>query len=350
MEPDELRQQIEEIKKSLQSLSGTQLRDIIIQIETGKIIESFNKRVTPSKKETRDEIELKIYKNKIKQPKELDPERRKIDIMQRIHEKYIGEIPRQVFYVILYYLYYDECQKENIPLINRLLLEGLPGTGKTYLFQVIAEELELPSMTFSASDFKDKYLGESSRKIRLAFKAAKSHDKPVLIFIDEIDALATQRKDNTHDENRATLITLLTELQNIHDVKNIFVFAATNDLKALDPAIKDRFSGCICSVNKLTKQDRAHLVQKVSEDGGMPFETKFANRLAEVTNTTGDHAFSNRDIQSIVLRAIMMQKLQCKHEENCDKRLCAYVRKAIDDTGKTGKFASWTSPDFCEGI
>ncbi len=142
-------------------------------------------------------------------------EEKAIDIYERISKKYIGTVPSQVRDVIFYFGNQEECIQKNITLCNRALLHGKPGTGKTHLVSVAAEELEIPLLLFSASFFADKYIGESSRRIRKAFTVAKEYNKPIFVFIDEIDALASKRQDNMHNEHRATLITLLTELQEL---------------------------------------------------------------------------------------------------------------------------------------
>lgn len=287
-----------------------------------------------------------------KEPFALSQEEKKIDVQERISKKYIGEIPNLVKDVIFYFSHHEECVKNNISIHNRILLHGKPGTGKSYLVKVLAEQLELPILSFTASFFEDKYFGESSRRIRRAFEAAKKYNKPILIFIDELDALATKRKGKTQSEHRATLLTLLTELQELHGDKNIFVFAATNDLKALDAAAKDRFAGCICEIKDLTVQEKAKLFTKQFTDKGVTIDPKLALRLAEVIKPTlfttkKNKRFSNRDIEYIVTGSLL--KRFAGEIKGLQKHLCAYVRAAMDATNKKGCFA-WFFSTYCNGI
>jgi ATP-dependent 26S proteasome regulatory subunit len=202
-------------------------------------------------------------------------------------------------------------------------------------------------MYFSASFFADKYIGETSRRVRKAFDGARAHNKPVFVFIDELDALATKRKDSTHEEHRATLITLLTELQELQDNKNIFVFAATNDLEALDPAIKDRFAGSVCEIKQLTTEQKALLYKKMFADKNMKIDDiELVNRLAAVTNDT----FSNRDIDYIVTTALLKKFADCQQNKRCDEHITKYVRLAMDSTGKTGSFYSRLNTKYGNGF
>jgi SpoVK/Ycf46/Vps4 family AAA+-type ATPase len=290
------------------------------------------------------------------------------NIYKRIEKKYIGEIPSQVKDIIYYFSHFDECQKNNIIIYNRLLLNGVPGTGKSHLFKVLAQELQVPYLSFSASFFADKYIGESSRRIRRAFQVAKELNSPMLIFIDEIDALATKRNGNTHEEQRATLITLLTELQDLQGNKNIFIIAATNDLKSLDPAIKDRFAGAICEIKELEAEHRANLFKKVFADRGVIIDDAFAQRLAKVTSakTTGEedetiqgdqnekkqkkYVFSNRDIEYIVTTALLKQFADCTKKCSDPKVLSKYIREAIDATKKRALFSLELFQAYANGI
>jgi SpoVK/Ycf46/Vps4 family AAA+-type ATPase len=286
------------------------------------------------------------------EPIPLTGEEKKLTVQERISKKYIGDLPKQINSLIFYFSNHQKCLDNQLTIYNRLLLHGKPGTGKSHLFKVLAQELQVRSLSFSASFFSDKYIGETSRRVRKAFEAAKNVQGPVLVFIDEIDALATKRKENTHDEHRATLITLLTELQNLQDNKNVFVIAATNDINALDPAIKDRFAGSVCEIKDLSVEQRAQLFKKVFIDKNFPIEDTLALRLAQVIDTNSsiddDKRFSNRDIEYIVTAALLDRFEDQEKNKDC-KQLCAYLKQAIDSTGKEARYSYWRQK-FCDGI
>lgn len=291
-------------------------------------------------------------------------------VFDRIGDKFIGTIPEQIKDMVIYFSNYNYHVKNKTSIYNRVLLYGKPGTGKSFLAKIVAQELQLPIISVSASVFADKYIGESSRKIRSLFEMAKKIDGPVIIFIDEIDAIATKRTGTMHEEHRGTLITLLTELQEIQTCNNIYVIAATNvdpfekedrekpHKTFLDPAVKDRFSGSVCEIKPLDKNDRVKLLLKLFKDYNVnvhhdmisneisdDMNKGVATRLAEVFTSE----FSNRDIECIVISAQLKRRNAYLTDSKNIKHFCYYVKQAIDSSGKRGSYA-WISSTYCDGI
>lgn len=340
---------IEEIKYIFNSIDTDSIVEKLIVDEKIRLIEALLGKDEGSSTENDKEAHFFIPKK----PEPLTEEEKNLSVQERVAKKYIGDLPTQVNDLIFYFSNHEECLEKKKAIYNRLLLHGNPGTGKTHLFKVLAQELQVQSLSFSASFFADKYIGETSRRVRKAFDAAKNVNEPILVFIDEIDALATKRQANTHDEHRSTLITLLTELQNLQENKNIFVIAATNDMKALDPAIKDRFAGSICEIKNLTSKQRAELFKKVFLDKNFPIDDNLAQRLAAVTYSSSiseqEGKFSNRDVEYIVTTALLKQFADSKNNKGSEKHICAYIREAIDATGKNANYAKIYS-SYCNGI
>ncbi|PQM42903.1 putative inactive ATP-dependent zinc metalloprotease FTSHI 1 chloroplastic [Prunus yedoensis var. nudiflora] len=134
-----------------------------------------------------------------------------------------------------------------------VLLEGPPGCGKfTCLFpdlvaKAIAGEAGVPFYQMAGSEFVEVLVGVGSARIRDLFKRAKVN-KPSVIFIDEIDALATRRQgifkessDHLYNaatqERETTLNQLLIELDGFDTGKGVIFLAATNRRDLLDPAL-----------------------------------------------------------------------------------------------------------------
>lgn len=89
---------------------------------------------------------------------------------------------------------------------------GPPGTGKTMMAKAVAAETEATFIRVVGSEFVQKYLGEGPRMVRDVFKMAKENE-PSIIFIDEIDSIATKRFDaqtGADREVQRVLIELLT--------------------------------------------------------------------------------------------------------------------------------------------
>ena len=120
-----------------------------------------------------------------------------------------------------------------------VLLEGPPGTGKTLLAKAIAGEAGVPFFSISGSDFVEMFVGVGASRVRDLFAEAKEN-KPCIIFIDEIDAVARRRGTGMgggHDEREQTLNQMLVEMDGFGENSGIIVLAATNRVDILDPAI-----------------------------------------------------------------------------------------------------------------
>lgn len=121
-----------------------------------------------------------------------------------------------------------------------VLLQGLPGTGKTLLAKAIAGEANVPFYSISGSDFVEMYVGVGASRVREIFRNAKKN-APCIIFIDEIDAVGRSRTaaENVggQDEREQTLNALLVEMDGFGSNETIIVVAATNRPDILDPAL-----------------------------------------------------------------------------------------------------------------
>lgn len=132
----------------------------------------------------------------------------------------------------------DELNQKGVTVPNGYLLSGAPGTGKTMLARAVANESDLAFFAVSAADLTSTLRGGATEKIKKLFATAYKY-APAIVFIDEIDAIASDRSSAgmTAEEN-LVVNTLLTELDGFaahHEP--IFVMAATNHVDSLDKAI-----------------------------------------------------------------------------------------------------------------
>lgn len=152
--------------------------------------------------------------------------------------------------------------KAKVP--NKFLLSGPPGCGKSYLAELLAHEFQLPMIYVKASDLEDKFYGESSRKITEIFNTRDPHGRrPLLLFIDEVDAIAVQRKDTTPEGLRATINAFLIELQKHSFDSSIIIILATNNKQVLDPALLNRFEGLCVEMQQMSQRDRELFISDV---------------------------------------------------------------------------------------
>ena len=93
-----------------------------------------------------------------------------------------------------------------------VLLYGPPGTGKTMLAKAVANQTSASIIKMVGSEFVQKYLGEGPRMVRDVFRMAKENS-PSIIFIDEVDAIATKRFDANTGADREVQRILIELLQ-----------------------------------------------------------------------------------------------------------------------------------------
>ncbi|MEZ7170313.1 AAA family ATPase [Sporosarcina sp. OR05] len=116
-----------------------------------------------------------------------------------------------------------------------ILLYGPPGTGKTLLAQAIANEIGATFYSSSGSAFTELFVGVGASRVRTLFQNARKQ-RPAVIFIDEVDALAGKRKEHGGEESEKTLTELLVQLDGGNDNEGILFIAATNRKNMLDEA------------------------------------------------------------------------------------------------------------------
>jgi len=120
-----------------------------------------------------------------------------------------------------------------------VILYGVPGTGKTLLAKAVANETSATFLRVVGSELIQKYLGDGPKLVREMFRVAQDHS-PSIIFIDEIDAVATKRYDTTsggEKEIQRTMLELLNQLDGFDDRGDVKVIMATNRIDVLDPAL-----------------------------------------------------------------------------------------------------------------
>ena len=120
-----------------------------------------------------------------------------------------------------------------------VLLYGAPGTGKTLVAKAVAHETNATFIRIIGSELVQKFIGEGARLVREIFNLAK--DKaPTILFIDELDAIGSQRlkiATSGDREVQRTLMQLLSELDGFEQRGDVKIIGATNRIDILDPAL-----------------------------------------------------------------------------------------------------------------
>lgn len=148
------------------------------------------------------------------------------------------ELSDRIFRILSEYRNKNKLQKYGLSNRRKILLEGRPGTGKTFTASVIASELDLPLYTVQMDKVVTKFMGETSAKLRQIFDSIATSTG--VYFFDEFDAIGADRGlDNEVGEARRILNSFLQFIE--QDTSESIIIAATNNQKLLDQALFRRF-------------------------------------------------------------------------------------------------------------
>ena len=128
-----------------------------------------------------------------------------------------------------------------------MLLYGPPGTGKTMLAAATAHELDGYFIVVDAASMMSKWLGEAEKNVSKLFTMARGYcekeNKPVILFIDEVDSLLGERNSEVGGEIRAKN-QFLSEMDGVNGKGKeimMYVIGATNKPWSLDHPFLRRF-------------------------------------------------------------------------------------------------------------
>jgi len=161
-----------------------------------------------------------------------NPKKRKTDLI--VSEK----LSQQIDAIILEFVQRLKLNQSGYNNRRKILLEGLPGTGKTLTASVIAGELKLPLFIVQSDKLISKYMGETGVKLRQIFDAMARTIG--VYFFDEFDSIGSERSSENDVREMHRVLSLF--LQFIEqDTSESIIIAATNSGKLLDQALFRRF-------------------------------------------------------------------------------------------------------------
>ena len=133
----------------------------------------------------------------------------------------------------------DLFKKVGIEPPKGILLYGPSGTGKTLLAKAVAASTHSTFIEIVGSELVQKFIGEGAKLVKEIFQLAREK-APSIIFIDEIDSIASTRIDvgtSGEREVQRTFMQLLAEIDGFRPLDNVKIIGCTNRKDILDPAI-----------------------------------------------------------------------------------------------------------------
>ncbi len=147
------------------------------------------------------------------------------EVRSRLKEVFLTDANREAF------------ERLGIPPSRGVLLYGPPGTGKTLVAKAVANESGTNFISISGPELIVKWVGDSEKAIRQTFRRAKQM-APCIIFFDEIDSIAPIRGNGADSRfSERVVAQLLTSMDGVENVGDVFVMGATNRPDMIDPAL-----------------------------------------------------------------------------------------------------------------
>ncbi len=219
-------------------------------------------------------------------------------------------------------------QQLGIDAPSGVLLHGPPGTGKTLLAKAVANEADATFLSINGPEIMSKYYGESEKQLREKFEEAQDNS-PAIIFIDEIDAIASKRSEVGGEVERRVVAQLLSLMDGLEERENVIVIAATNRIDAVDEALRrgGRFDREI-EIGVPNREGRKEVLQIHTRN--MPLTDDVD--LDELSDKT--HGYVGADLEALCKEAAMSVLRRVLPEIDLDEEIPSDVMEklVVDNT------------------
>ncbi|MDT7905704.1 MAG: AAA family ATPase [Sulfolobales archaeon] len=146
------------------------------------------------------------------------------------------QMKKELFEILeIQFKYSNLMVQMKIPPVRGILLYGPPGVGKTMMAKALANTLGVKLIMLSGAEILYKGYEGAVAAVKEVFNRAREN-KPAIILLDEIDAIAPRREAYKSEGNKV-VNQLLTEMDGIRTLRDVVVIATTNRIEDVDPAL-----------------------------------------------------------------------------------------------------------------
>lgn len=223
-----------------------------------------------------------------------------------------GEIRESTDRILLEWKHKDVLLEKGLAPVNKLLLAGPPGNGKTSYAVALSKELGLPLLNTSSSLMLDSHMGESEKNVSTLFRRIPEE---CVLFVDEFESMASSRGDPGGDSGGAgrawnSIVTaFLVHMESLRP--SVFFLAATNRPDMLDKAIIRRFDMKLEFENP-TSDEKIRYIQQYADthdvDVSYFAKDKISRKLCKAVSYSAVETILKRYHKELVLDALFQKE------------------------------------------
>ena len=210
-------------------------------------------------------------------------------------------------------------------VINRILLVGPPGTGKSTLAKAIAYYCKRDYLFISSATLCNEFKNASIRIIDTLFDTLECYNIPCVLILDEITAFTARANNPATNGDPGGVEHFWIHLDQLKNNSKILIIFTANSTEQIPDTIKDRFAGCEFFIDFPCKEFRRKII-KNSLAQHFYFEATFLDYIAEATA-----GLSLRELTMIVKRSKNNALSRNRLEKNYDWMIKEEdIQKALD--------------------
>ncbi|RLN88793.1 hypothetical protein BBJ28_00023295 [Nothophytophthora sp. Chile5] len=185
--------------------------------------------------------------------------------------------------------------------LRPLLLEGPPGTGKSFLAMCVAAEMDREVVEIKCQDVLSRHLGGTEAQVRAHFeRAARMTPTKGLVLINEFESLCPRLKEGSESWHATLRQCFLTLFDDSRDPTSrffgVFVVATTNYVANVDSAARDRMEAIHVSLPSF--DDIKVLLPKLCAERVPELDVQHVD-WGSVATSAHQHGLSARGLQDV---------------------------------------------------